>query len=120
MRQCSRHAGFDQHAEKALTTYRVVEASVHPLSAGLGLVTRIPARGQICVAINNWTLISRAANLAGSARVRYRHRALPALRWAADTHRGHRRTCRHRPHPDPSEAGRTAATAFAGGASGSV
>ncbi len=53
-------------------------------------------------------------------RVRYRHRALPALCWATESDRGHRRTSRHRPHPDPSGAGSAAAAVRTGGAAGSV
>ena len=54
------------------------------------------------------------------ARVRYRHRALPALWWATEAYRGYRRTSRHRPRPHPSGTGRAAATACVGGAGGSV
>ena len=48
------------------------------------------------------------------ARVRCRHRAVPALWRATQAHRGYRRTCRDPAHPHPSWAGRAATPARTG------
>ena len=44
---CSRHGDFDQRAEKAWTTFKLLEASVYRLRTGPSLVIRISAPGQI-------------------------------------------------------------------------